>query len=108
MPTVCRRAVHVPLGGKCGGNLGTLTSSGYYYATDFAIYRHTPDSKALVMLLPRKSYYRVDDYGIYYTSGKTLYVRRHDTGKTEALYKSGQKLGRVSPIRALEDGIVTL
>ena len=97
----------VPLGGKCSGNLGTLVDGVYYYATDHAIYSYTPEGRNYIRSTFRVSQWKVDSYGIYYTSGRAVYVMPHETGKTQKLYQSERDFGPV-PIRDFQDGKITL
>ena len=97
----------VPLGGKCSGNLGTLVDGVYYYATDYAIYSYTPEGREHIRSTFRVSQWVVDNYGIYYTSGRAVYVLPHETGKTQKLYQSDRAFGAV-PIRDFQDGKITL
>ena len=97
----------VPLGGKCSGNLGTLVDGVYYYATDHAIYSYTPEGREYIRSTFRVSQWMVDSYGIYYTSGRAVYVMPHETGKSQKLYQSERDFGPV-PIRAFQDGKITL
>lgn len=76
------------LGAGCGAWAGQIVNGVYYYAKPHSgVYSYAPDGESEKLL---GTYwfdqYQLDDYGIYYTSGKRLYVREHTTGKRRHLY----------------------
>jgi len=95
------------LGAKCGGNPGVLINGSYYYATDFAFYRYIPDQirERLIssFFVSKRGGLRVDNYGLYYVKGRSLYVRVHETGASHKLYTADKEIW----IRYIENGKLT-
>lgn len=73
----------------CGAFTGTVADGIYYYQVPHdGIYAYTPEgnSKKLLSIFWVDDW-QVNDYGLYFVCGKTLFVRPHETGKWERLYK---------------------
>ncbi|MGM9619652.1 MAG: hypothetical protein ACI3W8_07470 [Oscillospiraceae bacterium] len=72
----------------CGAWPGDIVDGVYYYRVPHKGFcRYTPEegSELLVHTILEDGCI-VNEYGVYYTRGRSLYVRVHATGKTEKLY----------------------
>jgi len=97
------------LGAKCGGSPGVLVDGRYYYATDFGFYRYALETRNREFLMSTffvssMSGWKVDEHGLYYVRGRTLYVREHETGNSRRLYTADTSIW----IRYLENGQITI
>ena len=93
------------LGAKSGASLGQLVGGSYYYKTDFNFYKYTAGERERLMstFYVRDVGWLVDDYGLYYIKGRSLYIREHDTGRQRVLYTAESELY----FRDDSDGLVT-
>jgi len=96
------------LGAKCGGSPGVLVDGRYYYATDFGFYRYTLETQNREFLMSTffvstRGGWKVDEFGLYYVRGRTLYVREHETGNSQKLHTADTSIW----IRYLENGQLT-
>jgi len=82
-------------GASCGSSLGVLVDGNYYYETTFAFYRYNPSENKREYLMSRFNVYNigflVDEYGLYYVKGRSLYVRENETGKLRVLYTADKE-----------------
>ena len=72
----------------CGAWPGTIVGDAYYYRVPHSgIWKYTATSGAEFLL---STYWEdgtlINDYGLYFDRGRSLYVRPHDTGKVTRLY----------------------
>jgi hypothetical protein len=79
-----------PIGVGNGNFLGVLIDGEYYYTTTFSFYRYTPSTQERERIMSRFNVkdigWRVNEHGLYYIKGRSLYVREHETGVSHRLY----------------------
>ena len=82
------------IGTKGGRGLGQLVSGSYYYRTDFGFYRYTGGERERLMSTfnVRDVGWFVDENGLYFIKGRSLYVRENDTGRQRVLYTAESEL----------------
>ena len=75
----------------CSAWTGTLVDGVYYYSVPHSgVWSYTPeDGSRRVVSAWEEDGWQVNAYGIYYTQGRGLYVREHESGKKRRLYKAG-------------------
>ena len=75
----------------CGANIGEIVDGTYYYhVKGDGIYSYSPgegNQKELSTYWYQD--YDVNEYGIYYKQGRSLYVQEHETGDRRRLYRAG-------------------
>lgn len=78
------------LGAACGASPGIIVDGTYYYSVrQDGLYRYTPEGQSEKLLSTFwYNSWDVNDYGVYYQYGRSLYVIPHETGKPEKLYTS--------------------
>ena len=78
------------LGASCGANPGTIVDGVYYYYEPHkGVMRYTPGEESeLVLSTFWLSEWDVNEYGIYYWRGLSLYVRDHETGTRRKLHSA--------------------
>lgn len=78
------------LGASCGANPGTIVDGVYYYHEPHkGVMRYVPGGESeLVLSTFWVSDWDVNEYGIYYWRGLSLYVRDHETGTRRKLHSS--------------------
>ena len=79
-------------GGNCGANPGTIVDGVYYYFEPHkGVMRYVPDGESeLVLSTFWLSEWDVNEYGIYYWRGLSLYVRDHETGTRRKLHSASR------------------
>lgn len=90
----------------CSAWAGTLTGGAYYYSVPHSgVWRYTPEdgSQKLVGAF-WKDGWLANDYGVYYTRGRSLFVRVHETGKTQRLYHAPRHAARRIGLSLADDG----
>jgi hypothetical protein len=97
------------LGAKCGGSPGVLVNGSYYYASDFAFYRFIPESKKREHLMSsffvsNNGGWKVDEHGLYYIRGNSLFVREHGISTSRKLYTADTEIW----IRYLDNEQITI
>lgn len=77
-------------GARCGSYPGEIVNGIYYYYVPHdGIYRYTPGEQSEKLLSAFWfDFWNVNEYGLYYSYGRSLYVKPHDTGKSQKLYTS--------------------
>ena len=75
----------------CSAWAGTLVDGVYYYNVSHSgVWRYTPqDGSRRIVSAWEADGWQVNAYGIYYTQGRSLYVREHESGKKRRLYRAG-------------------
>lgn len=75
----------------CSALAGTLVDGVYYYNVSHSgVWRYTPqDGSRRIVSAWEEDGWQANAYGIYYTQGRSLYVREHESGKKRLLYKAG-------------------
>lgn len=75
----------------CSAWAGTLVDGVYYYNVSHSgVWCYTPqDGSRRVVSAWEEDGWQANAYGIYYTQGRSLYVREHESGKKRRLYKAG-------------------
>jgi len=94
-------------------NIGKIVNGDYYYLVNHkGIYRYTPSKGAACLIrAPEFTWYEVNEYGVFYTKGRSLYVRIHETGKKQKIYTADRKkYSRIVLKNCLDNGnlVVTL
>ncbi|MDR0249183.1 MAG: hypothetical protein LBI44_05955 [Oscillospiraceae bacterium] len=95
------------LGARSGGNFGCLAGGSYYYATDFNIYRYAEGQRERLMSTFNVHNWAVDERGLYFTRGRFLYAREHETGLQRLLYTANTANNKVN-ISHLGNGQITV
>ncbi|MCD8367169.1 MAG: hypothetical protein LUC48_04000 [Clostridiales bacterium] len=95
---------------SCGGTIGTLVDGDYYFHSQhygICVYAEGETTLLVSDLQRWDSEWFVDEYGIYYTGAdkRTLYVRVHETGETEALYVASSDWTHAGIEAVAEDGV---
>ena len=76
-------------GASCSANPGTIVDSAYYYYEDHSgVYRYDDGETEKVLGAWWVEEWSVNDYGVYYSCGRTFGVVPHETGKREVLYRA--------------------
>ena len=80
------------LGASCGANPGTIVDGVYYYHEPHkGVMRYVPGGESeLVLSTFWLSEWDVNEYGIYYWHGLSLYVRDHETGTRRKLHSASR------------------
>ena len=76
---------------SCGANIGKIVDGTYYYHVQSdGVYGYSPEegSKRLLSTYWYQDF-DVNEYGIYYKQGRSLYVQEHETGERRKLYRAG-------------------
>ncbi len=76
---------------SCGANIGKIVDGTYYYqvkSDGVYGYSHGGENKKLLSTYWYQDY-DVNEYGIYYKQGRSLYVQEHETGERRKLYRAG-------------------
>ena len=76
----------------CAASIGTVVDGDYYYHVRHrGLYRYDPETGERQQILSTFWYnsYQVNEYGVYYTDGKSLYVLGHAAKKRTLLYRGG-------------------
>ena len=76
----------------CAASIGTVVDGDYYYHVRHrGLYRYDPETGERQQILSTFWYnsYQVNEYGVYYTDGKSLYVLDHAAKKRTLLYRGG-------------------
>ncbi len=75
----------------CSTWAGTIVDGVYYYYQRHSgVWRYTPEEGSRRVLSEwDMDGWQVNEYGIYYSQGRGLYVKEHETGKSRCLFKSG-------------------
>lgn len=75
----------------CSALAGTLVDGVYYYNVSHSgVWCYTPqDGSRRIVSTWEEDGWLANAYGIYYTQGRSLYVREHESGKKRRLYKAG-------------------
>lgn len=80
------------IGGKaCSASIGDMVNGTYYYhVRGDGLYSYS-DDEGLQKIMSTYWYdsYEVNEYGIYYDRGRSLYVREHETGESRRLFRAG-------------------
>lgn len=79
-------------GGNCAATPGTIVEGVYYYYVPHSgVWSYEPNGVSQKDL---STYWfeewAVNDYGIYYQQGRSVYVRDHETGERRKLYSASQ------------------
>lgn len=94
----------------CGALPGTIVNGTYYYTVPHdGLYAYTPGGQSKRLL--GKYWYddwSVNEYGIYYKLGRSLYVLPHETGKSQKLYTLSRSDGTHITYTDLGDGNIAL
>ncbi|MCD8142942.1 MAG: hypothetical protein LUD83_06675 [Clostridiales bacterium] len=95
---------------SCGGAIGTLVGENYYFHSPhygICVYGEGETTLLVSDLTRWDSAWFADEYGIYYTGAdkRTLYIRIHDTGETEALYVASSDWTHAGIEAVTEDGV---
>ena len=81
-------------GASCSANPGTIVDGTYYYFEDHSgIYAYDNGKTEKILGAWWVEEWSVNDYGVYYSCGRTFGVVPHETGRREVLY-------RASPVAA--------
>ncbi len=81
------RLEYLSFAGCSGANPGTIVNGDYYYHVDHeGLYRFSDGTSELVLHTYWYHSWSVNDYGIYYGRGKSIYVLPHDSSKATKLY----------------------
>ena len=75
----------------CSTTAGTLVDGVYYYRESHnGLWQYTPEegSRKIVSEWDMDGW-QVNTYGVYYSQGRGLYVREHESGKKRCLFKAG-------------------
>ena len=75
----------------CSTTAGTLVDGVYYYRERHnGLWQYTPEegSRKIVSEWDMDGW-QVNTYGVYYSQGRSLYVREHESGKKRCLFKAG-------------------
>lgn len=72
----------------CGAFPGAIVDGAYYYKVRHSgVWRYTPEGGRQKLLSTYwEDGWKVNDYGIYYQRGRSLYVREHETGERRRLF----------------------
>jgi hypothetical protein len=90
------------------GILSTYLAHGsYYYATDFNVYRCTAGQRERLISSFNVRDWVVDEHGLYFTRGRSLYAREHETGAQRVLYTADTSDNRVNIIH-FGNGLITV
>ena len=91
-----------PVGAR--NQLGILTADAYYYSDTASIYRNTNDgNERLISNYSAQSGWAADDYGLYFISGRSLYIRDHASGKAKKVYtEKRSNFDRISLLRVID------
>lgn len=76
----------------CAASIGTVVDGDYYYHVRHrGLYRYDPETGERQQILSTFWYnsYQVNEYGVYYISGKSLCVLDHAAKKRTLLYRGG-------------------
>lgn len=75
----------------CSAWTGTLVDGVYYYnVAHSGVWRYTPeDGASRIVSAWEEDGWQANEQGIYYTQGRSLYVRTHEDGVKSRLYKAG-------------------
>ena len=77
-------------GASCSANPGTIVDGAYYFDVDHeGVYRYEKGEMEKVLSAWWTEEWSVNEYGVYYSCGRTFGVVPHETGKREVLYRSG-------------------
>lgn len=93
---------------NCNANIGTVADGVYYFEVPHnGIYSYE-EASGLQKILSKYWYdtWKVNEYGIYYTRGKNLYVLPHDADRTSKLF-SADRGSRVD-FALKSDGAITV
>lgn len=76
---------------SCGAYVGEVVDGIYYYnVKSDGLYCYSPDEgNRKVLSTYWYDSYEINDYGVYYSRGRQLYIQIHDTGERKLLYRSG-------------------
>ncbi len=75
----------------CSTIAGTLVDGVYYYREGHnGLWQYTPeDGSRKIIREWDMDGWQVNTYGVYYSQGRSLYVREHESGKKRCLFKTG-------------------
>lgn len=75
----------------CSAWAGTLVDGVYYYnVAHSGVWRYTrQDGAKRIVSAWEEDGWQVNQYGVYYTQGRSLYVREHESGAKRRLYRAG-------------------
>lgn len=79
------------LSAGCSAWPGAIVDGTYYYnVAHRGVYCYTPEGESRKLLSTFwEEGWLVNDYGLYYKRGRSLFVRVHETGQTQRLYTAG-------------------
>ncbi len=94
----------------CNASAGTLVDGIYYYHERHnGVWRYTPeDGSSRILSEWAMDGYQVNQYGIYYSCGRGLYVREHESGKKRRLYNVKLFQGNRLALALQRDGNVVV
>ena len=97
-------------GAKCSANPGTIVDGVYYFSVDHSGIYAYDGSGAPEKVLGAwwVEDWSVNDYGVYYSCGRTFGVVPHETGKRQVLYRSGLFTSSFVRHQLQKDGTVLL
>ena len=75
----------------CSAQIGTIVDGAYYYKVSHdGVYRYTQEEGNVKLLSTFwEDGWLVNEYGLYFDRGRSLYVKEHETGKVRRLYRAG-------------------
>lgn len=95
----------------CSAWVGDVVDGDYYYRVAHkGLYRYSPDSGETEKVLSAFWFdgYLVNEYGVYYNDGKSLYVMPFDTEKRTRLYRAGWNCTHIGFSLYGDDVVVTV